>query len=217
MNGIVHTMTMTKRVLWILFATMAIIIGLYPTLYFFLDSKFALLSTKDNELLNNIFWSSAFYIHIVLGGLAVLIGWTQFSPKIRAKKLSIHRQIGKVYVISSLFSALTSLYIAVYATGGIITSLGFFCLGVIWLYTTWTAYLHIKNGRIANHEKMMIYSYASCFAAVTLRIWLPLLVILFNDFTIAYRIVAWLCWVPNLLVALLIVKRIERQETINSR
>jgi uncharacterized membrane protein len=208
---------MTKKALWILFATMAIIIGLYPTLYFFLDKKFGLLSTKDNELFNNIFWNLAFYIHIVLGGLALLIGWTQFSPKIRTKKLTIHRQIGKVYVISSLLSALTSLYIAFYATGGLITSLGFICLGIIWFYTTLTAYLHIKKGRIANHEKMMIYSYASCFAAVTLRIWLPLLIILFNDFTSAYRIVAWLCWIPNLLIALLIVKRIEKRETINSR
>lgn len=42
---------MTKKALWILFATMAIIIGLYPMLYFFLDKKFALLSTKDNLLI----------------------------------------------------------------------------------------------------------------------------------------------------------------------
>lgn len=208
---------MTKKLLWILFATMAIIIGLYPTLYFFLDKKFGLLSTKDNELFNNTFWNLAFYIHIVLGGLALLIGWTQFSAKIRAKKLNLHRQIGKIYVISSLLSSLTSVYIAFYATGGLITSLGFFCLGIIWFYTTLIAYLHIKKGSIANHEKMMIYSYASCFAAVTLRIWLPLLVILFNDFTTAYGIVAWLCWIPNLLIALLIVKRIEKRETINSR
>ena len=42
---------MTKKALWILFATIAIIIGLYPMLYFFLDKKFALLSTKDNLLI----------------------------------------------------------------------------------------------------------------------------------------------------------------------
>ena len=77
---------MTKKALWILFATMAIVIGLYPMLYFFLDKKFALLSKKDNELFTNIFWNVAFYIHIVLGGLALLIGWTQFSSKIRMKK-----------------------------------------------------------------------------------------------------------------------------------
>ncbi len=210
-------MSITKKGLWILFATMSIIIGLYPTLYFVLNEKFGLLGTKENEIFSNIFWNLAFYIHIFLGGLALLIGWTQFSPKIRARKLNLHRQIGKVYVISSLLSALTSLYIAFYATGGLITSLGFICLSIIWFYTTLASYLHIKKGKIANHEKMMIYSYASCFAAVTLRIWLPLLVILFNDFIPAYKIVACLCWIPNLLFALLIVKRIEKRETINYR
>ena len=51
---------------------------------------------------------------------------------------------------------------------------------------------------------MMIYSYAACFAAVTLRIWLPILTSILGEFLSAYRIVAWLCWVPNLIVAYII-------------
>ena len=47
----------------------------------------------------------------------------------------------------------------------------------------------------------MVYSYAACFAAVTLRIWMPLLVLAFGEFLPAYRVVAWLCWVPNLAFA----------------
>lgn len=210
-------MTMTKKVIWTLFVVLSIIVGFYPTLYFFLDKNFSLLSTKNKVLLNNIFWNIGFYIHIIFGGLALLIGWAQFSLKIRSNKLSLHKQIGKVYVTSSLLSALASLYIAFYATGGFITSLGFICLGTIWFYTTLKAYLQIKKGKIESHEKMMIYSYASCFAAVTLRIWLPLLTALFNDYTSAYRIVAWLCWIPNLLIAFLIVMRIEKSKIINNR
>ena len=61
----------------------------------------------------------------------------------------------------------------------------------------------------------MIYSYAACFAAVTLRIWLPLLIVSLGDFITAYRIVAWLCWVPNLMVAYFLVdKRNEDPEKI---
>lgn len=49
---------------------------------------------------------------------------------------------------------------------------------------------------------MMVYSFSACCAAVTLRLWLPLLLGgLRLDFDFAYPIVAWLCWVPNLLVA----------------
>jgi hypothetical protein len=60
---------------------------------------------------------------------------------------------------------------------------------------------------------MMIYSYAACLAAVTLRIYLPLLAFAFNDFIKAYLLVAWLSWVPNLLVAFYINKR--RKTAVN--
>ncbi len=44
----------------------------------------------------------------------------------------------------------------------------------------------------------MIRSYALIFAAVMLRILLPLLIIGHNgNFEPAYRWVSWLCWVPN--------------------
>ncbi|MFL5788898.1 MAG: DUF2306 domain-containing protein, partial [Flavisolibacter sp.] len=71
------------------------------------------------------------------------------------------------------------------------------------------AFIEIRNKQIVEHQKMMTYSYASCFAAVTLRIYLPVLTLLFNDFTTAYQLVAWLCWVPNIIVAYIIVKRLQ--------
>ena len=54
--------------------------------------------------------------------------------------------------------------------------------------------------------KFMIFSFAACFAAVTLRIWLPILTSIMGEFNSAYRIVAWLCWVPNIIVAFFIVR-----------
>ena len=123
----------------------------------------------------------------------------------------LHRQIGKLYIISVLLSAIAGIYVGFFATGGLVSSFGFICLGIIWFYTTLMAYIHIKNKRINKHRKMMIYSYAACFAAVTLRIWLPLLILFFGDFITAYKIVAWLCWVPNLIIANLIVRKSEEK------
>lgn len=204
---------MLKKVIKILFAFFAIVVGLYPAIYFIIDRKFGLLQSKSETILTSIIWNTAFYIHIILGGLALLIGWTQFNEKIRINKISLHQKIGKLYVLSALLSATASLYIATFATGGIITSIGFFSLGLTWFYTTLSAYIHIKNMRIDQHQQMMIYSYAACFAAVTLRIWLPLLSMLFQDFNTGYRIVAYLCWVPNLVVAYFIVKRLKPNKT----
>ena len=199
---------MIKKKSWILFVTLAIIIGLYPGIYFLIPREFGLLSSKKPELLNSILWNIGFYTHIILGGLALLIGWIQFSSKIRARNIRLHKQVGKLYLTAVFLSSIAGIYIGFYATGGIVSSMGFISLGIIWFCTTLMAYLHIRNKQIKQHQKMMIYSYAACFAAVTLRIWLPILIMIFGDFNKAYVIVAWLCWVPNLLVAKLITSRI---------
>jgi hypothetical protein len=104
--------------------------------------------------------------------------------------------------------------IAFFATGGWPSALGFLCLAIIWFVTTLKAYLFIRNGQIEAHQKMMIWSYAACFSAVTLRIWLPILVGIFKDFNTAYVAVAWLCWVPNMLVAFFIIRRMKFKSSI---
>lgn len=199
---------MLKKVGWYLFASLSLVIGLYPLYYFFGDRMFGLLSSKSGTLLSNVFWNAGFYTHIIFGGLSLFIGWTQFSIKLRNTNISLHIAIGKMYVISTLLSSTAGIGIGFYATGGIVSSFGFISLGLIWFITTIKAYLAVKNKKIQKHQKLMIYSYAACFAAVTLRIWLPLLIIFIGDFIPAYRIVAWLCWLPNLFVAYLLNKKI---------
>jgi uncharacterized membrane protein len=204
---------MIKKFSRILLAVLAILVGLYPAIYLFVDRKFGLLSSKTNELLANPFWNIGFYTHIFFAGLALLIGWTQFSSRRRNKNIAIHRITGKVYTASALLSSIGGVYIGIFATGGLVPSLGFICLGVIWFYTTLMAYIYIRNKYIIQHQKMMIYSYAACFAGVTLRIWMPVLGIIFGDFITAYTIVAWLCWVPNIIFANVIARKMV---TINT-
>jgi uncharacterized membrane protein len=198
-----------KKVSWIIFGILSTLVGLYPVIYFIIDRRFGLLRSNPAELLSDSLWNIAFYGHIVLGGLALLIGWLQFNQNLRNKKINLHRKIGKIYIVSVLISGFCGLYIALFATGGIISILGFGSLGIIWLTTTAMAFNAIKKGKVNLHKKFMIYSYAACFAAVTLRIWLPLLTALFGEFIVAYRIVAWLCWVPNIIVAYFIINKIK--------
>jgi uncharacterized membrane protein len=196
-----------KKILWVLMAVFAILIGLYPILYFLIDRTFGLLNTKSDTLLSDAFWNAAFYTHITMGGLALFIGWTQFSAHWRRQYLVWHRAIGKIYIVTMVLSATSGVYIGYFATGGIISATGFIILGIISLYTTVMAYNKIKQGRIEEHKELMVYSYAACFAAVTLRLWLPLLSLVLGDFVTAYRIVSWLCWVPNIMVAVWINRR----------
>jgi uncharacterized membrane protein len=198
---------MINRAFRILLVLFAIIVGLYPILYFVLDRRFALLATKSDELLINLYWNIGFYAHIISGGLALLIGWIQFNANIRRNNPAFHKLMGKIYIIAVLFSSTGAFYIGFFATGGPVASLGFILLAIIWFVTTIMAYNNIRNGQIEKHKKLMIYSYAACFAAVTLRIWFPLLMLLIGDYNTAYVMAAWLCWLPNLLVAHFISRR----------
>ena len=201
-----------KKIGRVVFIVLCISIGLYPYSYFILERTFGLLASKPAELLQDMLWNIMFYTHILLGGFALMIGWSQFCEKWRLKYLKLHRRIGIAYVISAVLSGSSGLYIAFFATGGWVSVLGFASLASVWLFTTIKAFVAIKNGRIIEHQKLMVLSYAVCFAAVTLRIWLPLLSATFGSFIPAYRIVAWLCWVPNLLVALYLIRNIDHNK-----
>lgn len=189
-----------KKLLFRVITFFAILIGLYPLMYGFVDPKYTFLSTKKPEVLLNLVWKACFYIHIGLGGLALFIGWMQFLPKFRSRKPKTHRIVGYIYVTSVLISSIASFYMAFFANYGPIASAGFAILAVIWFTTTLKAVLEIKKGRIAQHQKWMIYSYAATFSAATLRLYLVPLSLLINP-GVAYQIIAWLCWVPNIFAA----------------
>jgi len=200
--------TIIQKAGWFLFAFFAIGVGLYPLLYLLVDMSGGLLASKPTEVLQSPVWNLAFYLHIAGGGIALICGWPQFVKSWRVKNLSLHRLLGRIYVIAVFVSGLAGLYIAFFATGGRTAVLGFLFLAIAWLITTVMAYISIKKKAIEHHQAWMIRSYALTFAAVTLRLWLPLMDIgMGMGFSVAYPIVAWLCWVPNLLLAEIIVCR----------
>ena len=199
------------KIIWYTFGALCVMIGLYPIIYFLIDPHFGLLSSKSQELLNDQLWNIAFYGHIVLGGVALLIGWIQFSAKLRNSRIELHRTIGKIYILSVLISGPFGIYIAQFATGGITNVIGFSLSGIVWLMTTVLAFASVRKGKIELHQNYMIYSYAVCFSAVTLRIWLPILIPIMGDFISAYQIVGWLSWVPNLLVAYYIIQKKKKR------
>ncbi|MBX2899037.1 MAG: DUF2306 domain-containing protein [Cyclobacteriaceae bacterium] len=198
-----------KTTKWILFAFLSLGVGVYPLAYLAVQGKFGLLFTKSDELLSNTLWNVAFYQHIIFGGIALLTGWSQFSARLRQKYVSTHRLVGKIYVAVCLLSGSAAFYLAFHATGGWIAGLGFGGLAVSWLFTTTKAFLAIRQKQISQHQAWMIRSYALTWAAVTLRVYLPLGQVAQFDFIEAYRVIAWLCWVPNLMVAEWIISRMR--------
>lgn len=196
-----------KIVLYLPMIFLIILIGVYPLQFFLMEGKVGILTMKSDALVANWIWKTFFYMHIIFGGLALLVGWVQFNKYLRECYRQAHRTIGKVYVFSVWLSALGVGYISFFAEGGIIAFLGFMSGGLIWFYTTMQGYLTIRKGKAWEHQKFMIYSYAACTGAVTLRIWLPLLSSATNDFILSYQIVSWMAWTPNLAVAYFLINR----------
>jgi len=200
---------MKSTYLWYPVALFGILIGLYPLMFLLVDMKSNGLLAGKGDLTEQVSYMAIFYAHIYGGGIALLVGWTQFKRSWRQKHLSTHRMFGKIYLVAALIvGAPAGLYIAYYADGSIPSQFGFSIMAILWWFTSFKAYQQIRAGNIENHKDWMTRSYALCFAAVTLRIYLPLFTSGFGwEFIPAYQAISWLCWVPNLIFAEWLIDR----------
>ena len=150
----------------------------------------------------------AVYTHIFGALVAMVVGPVQFSTRLRAKRLRLHRVLGRLYLgVGVLVGGFAGLYVSTFAFGGIVGRLDFGTLAVVWLYTGWRAYTSIRARDIAAHRRWMIRNFALTFSAVTFRLWLGGQVLAGVPFNTAYPIVTWSCWVLNLAVVELLLTR----------
>jgi uncharacterized membrane protein len=142
------------------------------------------------------------YSHVFASAVALLLGPFQFSARLRRTRLRLHRWTGRVYLgVGVLLGGLSGLYLAAFAFGGPVARLGFAALALCWLYSGWRAFRAIRRSLIDEHRKWMVRNFSLAFAAVTLRLYLPAALVAGVDFAVAYPVIAWLCWLPNLLAA----------------
>jgi uncharacterized membrane protein len=137
------------------------------------------------------------FLHIGGGVLSLAVGPFQFSRWLRVQHLALHRWIGRLYLAAVAIGSVAGFRIALESQGGLPTHYGFGMLALLWLFTTAMAYRRILQRHVQSHREWMIRSFALTFAAVTLRIWLPLSIAMKLDFMQAYTTISWLCWVPN--------------------
>jgi uncharacterized membrane protein len=140
--------------------------------------------------------------HIFASAVALLLGPLQFSARLRSKVPTLHRWLGRLYLgVGVAVGGGAGLYMSQFAFGGVFARLGFSALAIAWLVTGTRAFVAARNRDFASHRRWMIRNFALTFAAVTLRSYLPLAVVFGLPFETSHATIAWLCWVPNLLVA----------------
>ena len=175
--------------------------------YFTFDYDVSFLLTKQS-ILHIAGWRWAFYIHISTSLIVLFTGIFQFVNYLLVHYPRLHRVVGKAYLVTVLFfSAPSGLIMSFYANGGLWAKISFVCVSLLWWLFSFIAYQKIRKRKIEQHINFMIRSYALTLSAISLRlyvIFLPHLLHLHSHQM--YTLVAWLSWVPNLLMAEWIIR-----------
>ncbi len=154
--------------------------------------------------------------HIAASGFAMILGAFQFLKPLRQKAPTIHRWMGRAYILACTVGGLAGGAIALSSTAGPIAGWGFFMLAVLWVPFTLLALFAAMRRDFTSHERWMIRSFALTFGAVTLRLQLPIAGalgeagVIPSDFVWSYQYIAWLAWVPNLIVAELFIATLRK-------
>jgi len=201
-----------NRKIWFVFTCFAFLVAGYVVVQYFIMDGFQTGLVKVKLMFGSklsAFWYSMLFIHITTSIVALVIGPFTLSTTFRERNINRHRIVGRIYMVGILLGGISGLYLSFYATGGLVAKLGFGLLSVFWLTSAYQALHRVKNKKIKEHRNWMIRNYSLTFGAVTLRIWLPLFIILFGieRFELSYAIIAWLAWVPNLIVAELFIRK----------
>lgn len=155
----------------------------------------------------NRFLNPWIVVHAASAATALLLGPVQFLPAVRRRWPMVHRWTGRTYVVGCLAGGASALVLAAGVSSGVTAGTGFAALGAVWMYVTGQGWRTARARQWPEHRRWMIRSFAMTFAAVTLRLYMPLAGVLGFDLMSAYRAIAWLCWVPNAMLAELYLRR----------
>jgi len=154
-------------------------------------------------------WRIAFFIHVYASMWVLLAGFTQFSRSIQQRYPRLHRGMGYIYVTDVLLiTGPAGLLMGFYANGGLSSRIAFVLLAVLWIYFTAMALIKAKQKDFTAHRNYMIRSYALTLSAITLRAWKYAITNMVELPPMdVYRVVAWVGWGLNLIVAEWVIAR----------
>jgi uncharacterized membrane protein len=104
--------------------------------------------------------------HTLAGIFALLIGPINFSSRIRQRHFTLHRLLGRIYVVSVFVGSFTGIALAWGRPGLPGTSMQ----AVAWMVCTTAAFLTARNRQIVQHRQWMARSYAVTFTFVSSRV-----------------------------------------------
>lgn len=156
------------------------------------------------------YWRTGFYIHVFTSVLVLIAGATQFSSTILSRFPGTHKVMGYIYIIVLLFfSGPGGFVMGIHANGGPPAQMSFMMLTPLWIIFTAMAWYYVIKKDYLAHGEFLLRSYALTFSAITLRLYL----LVINHYHFGWKpvdkyiIVSWMSWVPNLILAEILIRR----------
>jgi uncharacterized membrane protein len=152
--------------------------------------------------------------HITAGVTALLLGPAQFWPAWRTRALTVHRWLGRAYVLAVTVGAGAALYLSWFVApyeGGKVTGASMAIVALAWLAATTIGWRKAVAHEIARHREWMFRSYLLTLVFVSLR-WqlaLPFLHRL-GPFDRVVPVAVWIAWLVPLTLAELAIRRARR-------
>jgi len=191
-------MSLFEKASYSVLVFLCLAVALYASLYYLPASW---VEVEGMRLLLNGFGPRLLALHAGAASIAIILGPFQFLPGLRQGRPRVHHLIGRLYVTGCFLGGLSGLGLAIGTSSGPLVALGFGAMAIAWLYTTFRGIRAAMAGQFQAHRRWMVRSFAVTLAAVSLRIFLPVMLIAGVEFTRAYLVISFACWIPNLILA----------------
>lgn len=194
-------MNLPGRSAYFVLLLLALPLSINALSYLNFDSGYGFLRIKKDAIATG-WYLPAYYAHVVIAAVILLVGFYQINRTFGLRWRNTHRLLGRIYVGGILFfSAPGGLIMSLFINRGPVVQASFILQCTLWFIFTWIAYIRIRQRDIQSHRQWMLRSFALTLAAITLRIYVFLGSWSFDlGNPTAYATIAWLSWVPNLLI-----------------
>jgi uncharacterized membrane protein len=110
-------------------------------------------------------------LHVLPGGIFLVLAPFQFSSRIRSRHIRFHRWSGRALILAGLLAASTGLYFGILMPyGGLAESAIIVLVAGLFLTAVARAFVAIRKHQVARHREWMIRAFAVAIGVSTVRI-----------------------------------------------